>query len=408
MAATPPDYLSFLDNLFGPAGHMAYLDGLTAGALPGAAAGSEGAAPPAQEVSFADTLSDYEGPVKYHDGAEYDAKTLRHLTSQIAQNFDAGGSQGGAYSTKGGSIGFDYGEASKVFKSAPTADQQVMLDMAAHLATNGVTDLSQLTTADQQYTALARTGMGGEGGDEVATEATRKVLARRGDDGAVTNLTKFGNQTREYIDPAAFGATYAGRGGTVYGMEFGPDGRPVFRTGAKETSDRGAIMAALSFAAMPFMGPLANMVQGAAPGLGAVGSKALTQGLANGLLSKAGGGSFGRGFAGGAVGGAVSALNPAGYFGITDKVAGSAVNGAISGGLRAGVTGGDVGRGILGGGVSGAVAGFNPAARMGVTDKTLASIINGGAAGLTSSAVTGGDPRAGALNGIVNGALRIR
>src|SRR5574343_1944545 len=187
MAATPPDYLSFLDNLFGPAGHMAYLDGLTAGALPGAtagSAGSAGAAPPAQEVSFADTLSGYEGPVKYHDGAEYDAKTLRHLASQIAQNFDAGGSQGGAYKTKGGSIGFDYGEASKMFKSAPTADQQVVLDMAAHLAANGVTDLSQRTPADQQYTALARTGMGGEGGDEVATEATRKVLARRGDDGA--------------------------------------------------------------------------------------------------------------------------------------------------------------------------------------------------------------------------------
>lgn len=449
-----PDYLSFLDTLFGGQGHMGYLDSMTSAAPAVAdtatqATGAPGtAAQAAPEMSFTDALSDYSGPVRYNDGTELDAGVLRHLAGQVAQNFDLSRSSGGAFSTNGEQIGFDYDEARKLFKAAPTAAQQVVLDMAANLAANGVTDISELAMADETYRDNPYKNMEWDpGGDQ---EMTRKVLARKGADGTTTNLYKTlgfadtytdpAERKRQqavaqesfqaaqaahlnsdyqldpnlygvtsvgpgYSDPANFGRTYRGKGGTQYGMGFDAEGKPKFYTTFEETSDAGAIGGLLTIASMGLLGPLAQGIQGAMPSLGTVGSKALASGLTNGVTSATTGGKFGKGFLGGAVGGAVSALNPAGYLGITDKVGGSAFNGAVGGALRAGVTGGDIGRGLLAGGASGAVSGFNPAGRMGVEDDMLRRSINSGLAGLAGGAFTG-NPLQGLLSGAASGALR--
>ena len=49
------------------------------------------------------------------DGKSYDAKQLMNLASQIAGNIDTSKSGGGAFSTKGESIGFDYNTLSSTF-----------------------------------------------------------------------------------------------------------------------------------------------------------------------------------------------------------------------------------------------------------------------------------------------------
>lgn len=442
-----PDYLSFLDTLFGGEGHMGYLDSMTSAAPPETgmatqAPGAPGTAPP--EPAFTDALSDYSGPVRYHDGTELDAGVLRHLAGQVAQNFDLSRSSGDAFSTKGEQIGFDYDEARKLFKADPTAAQQVVLDMAANLAANGVKDISELALADEKYTVEPLHD------GQVAREETRKILARKGADGTTSNLYKTLGFQETYTDPAErkreqeaaqaryqqaqdqhlnsdysldpnlfgvtsagpgyseaanFGRTYRGKGGTQYGMDFDAEGKPKFYTTFEETSDAGAIGALLSVASMGLLGPLSAGIQGAMPSLGTIGSKALASGLTSGVTSAATGGKFGKGFLGGAVGGAVSALNPAGYLGITNKVGGSAFNGAVGGALRAGVTGGDIGRGLLAGGASGAVSGFNPAGRMGVEDDMLRRSINSGLAGLAGGAFTG-NPLQGLLSGAASGALR--
>lgn len=445
-----PDYLSFLDTLFGGQGHMGYLDSMTSAAPAVAntatqATGAPGtAAQAAPEMSFTDTLSDYSGPVRYHDGTELDAGVLRHLAGQVAQNFDLSRSSGGAFSTKGEQIGFDYDEARKLFKADPTAAQQVVLDMAANLAANGVTDISQLVAQDETYMEPILSEVGGE------RQATRKVLARKGTDGTTTNLYKTLGYADTYTDPAErkrqqaeaqeafqaaqaahtnsdyqldpylygvrgygpgysdaanFSRTYRGKGGTQYGMDFDAEGKPKFYTTFEETSDAGAIAGLLTIASLGLAGPLAAGIQGAMPSLGAIGSKALAGGLMGGANSAVTGGKFGKGFLGGAVGGGVSAMNPAGYLGITDKVGGSAFNGAVGGAARAGVTGGDIGRGLLAGGASGAVSGFNPAGRMGVDDDMLRRSINSGLAGLAGGAFTG-NPLQGLLSGAASGALR--
>lgn len=453
-AGAQPDYLSFLDTLFGDQGHMGYLDSMTSAAPAVAntatqatgAPGAPGAAPP--EPTFTDALSDYSGPVRYHDGTELDAGVLRHLAGQVAQNFDLSRSSGDAFSTKGEQIGFDYDEARKMFKADPTAAQQVVLDMAANLAANGVTDISELALADETYLDNPFKNMDWDPG--VYHEMTRKVLARKGADGTTTNLYKTlgyastytdpAERKRQqaeaqeafqavqaanlnsdyqldpklygvtsagpgYSDPANFSRTYRGKGGTQYGMDFDAEGKPKFYTTFEETSDAGAIAGLLTIASLGLAGPLAMGIQGAMPSLGAVGSKALAGGLMGGVNSEVTGGKFGKGFLGGAVGGGVSAMNPAGYLGITDKVGGSTFNGAVGGAMRAGVTGGDVGRGLLAGGASGAVSGFNPAGRMGIEDDMLRRSINSGLAGLAGGAFTG-NPLQGLLSGAASGALR--
>lgn len=409
-----PDYMGFLDNLFGPVGSAGYLDSLLSEAdLGSLLSGAEPGRPAPAGVDMTGAFSDYAGTVRHREGGDLDAGVVRHLAGQIAPNLDLGRSRGGAFSTSKAPIGFEYDEVRKLFKADPTAAQQVVMDMAANLAGQGVTDISQLTTNDEkyQYELGART----DWANGQMVDATRKVLARRGADGALTNLGPGFGVTHMYdglgprkataATPEYFGRTYEGKGGTSYGVDVGPDGGLKFYTAPEETSDAGAIGALLSVATLGLASPFAASIQGAMPSLGTVGSKALAGGILNGTTNAAVGGKFGKGFLGGAVGGAVSAMNPAGYFGVTDKVGGAALNGAVGGAARAAVTGGDVGRGLLSGAAGGAVAGLNPAGRLGVEDAWLRRILNSGAAGLAGGVVGGADPRGALLNGALSGAL---
>lgn len=137
--------------------------------------------------------------VNDHRGKSYDTSQLLNLAKQIAPTLDANNLAGGVYSTNKGNIGFAFEDAEKVLGYAPTAAEQVVLDMARHLIDEGVTDLSQVQPADQN---------------------------RR------------------------FGATYTGEGGTIYEIQKDPvTGQVRTQTWGKTTSDKGNIVAALSIGA---------------------------------------------------------------------------------------------------------------------------------------------------------------
>jgi hypothetical protein len=137
--------------------------------------------------------------VKDHRGNSYDTSQLLNLAKQIAPTLDANNLAGGVYSTNKGNIGFAFEDAERVLGYAPTAAEQVVLDMARHLIDEGVTDLSQVQPADQN---------------------------RR------------------------FGATYTGEGGTIYEIQKDPvTGQVRTQTWGKATSDKGNIIAALSIGA---------------------------------------------------------------------------------------------------------------------------------------------------------------
>jgi len=190
--------------------------------------------------------------VNDHRGKSYDTQQLLNLAKQIAPTLDANNLAGGVYSTNKGNIGFAFEDAEKVLGYAPTAAEQVVLDMARHLIDEGVTDLSQVQPADQN---------------------------RR------------------------FGATYTGEGGTIYEIQKDPvTGQVRTQTWGKTTSDKGNIVAALSIGAGLLGVPLSlgsalapslsTAAQGALGGalLGG-GSAALTGGnvLQGALLGGAGG-----------------------------------------------------------------------------------------------------------------------
>ena len=134
-----------------------------------------------------------------YQGKKYDADDLLNLANQIRQNFDLKGSSGGVYKTEGQSVGFDYDEAKKLFPEgkAPTAVDQVALDMARGLLQQGITDTSEI--AKYKPTEV--------------TELDYNVEAGLPNEVKVT----------KYIDPATgkafdpyIGATYTGKGGTNY------------------------------------------------------------------------------------------------------------------------------------------------------------------------------------------------
>jgi hypothetical protein len=190
--------------------------------------------------------------VNDHRGNSYDTAQLLNLAKQIAPTLDANNLAGGVYSTNKGNIGFAFEDAERVLGYAPTAAEQVVLDMARHLIDEGVTDLSQVQPADQN---------------------------RR------------------------FGATYTGEGGTIYEIQKDPvTGQVRTQTWGKTTSDKGNIVAALSIGAGLLGVPLSlgsalapTLSAGAQGALGGAllggGTAALTGGnvLQGALLGGAGG-----------------------------------------------------------------------------------------------------------------------
>ncbi|NDC91643.1 MAG: hypothetical protein EB089_07310, partial [Acidimicrobiia bacterium] len=84
-----------------------------------------------------------------YQGNQYNAKQLQNLAGQIVGNFDLK-STGGVYGVDAGqSIGFDYNEIQKLFAEgkSPTVGDQVVLDIARGLLSEGITDLKQLEGA---------------------------------------------------------------------------------------------------------------------------------------------------------------------------------------------------------------------------------------------------------------------
>jgi hypothetical protein len=176
--------------------------------------------------AVAPTVTDYQGK-------EYDSATLIKLSQQITSAIDPKNVKGGVFSTSGESVGFNYDESSKILGKAPTATEQVVLDMARHLIKEGYTDLNQAN----------------------ATETNRR-----------------------------FGSTYTGGGGTIYELKKNADGSPVISTWSKDTSNRKEILGGLALAALAFGIPgVTEGLLSSAPAGATLGATAITATEAAGL-----------------------------------------------------------------------------------------------------------------------------
>lgn len=284
------------------------------------------------------TLTDYQGN-------QFDGAQVLTLAQQIASN--AGTMTGGAFQTKGESIGFDANQANNLLGRKATASEQVLLDMARQMIQSGVTDLSQLQTKDitgsasvsvdpdtGQYYALIPSGDGETStrkdltADQVAKIRTEEVI---GDDGGmstrktindlVTGKGLFANgkmlsQADALNNPIEYtiGNTYTGGGGTSYQLKIDPKtGKPVVSASGFTTSDADTIMPIIMIASnflLPGVGSvLASTLAeaGMSEIVSQVVSKSIINGVTSGIMAEASGGDFGDGFFKGAVTGAISA-----------------------------------------------------------------------------------------------------
>lgn len=165
------------------------------------------------------------------DNNTYDRATILKLAQQISQNFDAS-SSGGAFGVTvdpDTTIGFKAADVEQILGKTPSSAQMVIFDMARGLAAQGITDVSEI--AKYKPTEV-----------EVTVEG----------EGAPTTQT-----VTKYIDPATgkefspnFGGTYAGEGGTNYGINIDPSGTAKFVTRSEDTSDAGTVLPIISLALM--------------------------------------------------------------------------------------------------------------------------------------------------------------
>jgi hypothetical protein len=279
-----------------------------------------------------------------YQGHQYDGAQLLTLAQQIAQN--AGTMTGGAFQTKGESIGFDASEANKLLGRPATASEQVLLDMARQFMQTGVTDLSQLKTQDikgnasvsidpdtGQYYALIPSADGETSTrkdltpDQVAKIKTQEVIDDNGTsvsrtiDDLVTGKGLFANgkllsQANAIDNPIEYtiGNTYTGGGGTSYQLKIDQKtGKPVVSASGFTTSDADSIMPIIMVASNFLMPGVGSMLTStlAEAGMGELASqvvsKAVINGVTSGIMAEASGGKFGDGFLKGAVTGAISA-----------------------------------------------------------------------------------------------------
>jgi hypothetical protein len=286
-----------------------------------------------------------------YKGNQFDGAQVLNLAQQIAQN--AGSMSGGAFQTKGGSIGFDASETSKLLGRDVTASEQVLLDMARQMISSGVTDLSQLQAKD-----ITTTGQVFEYGDgklyvsyaldpndpesgrvrEVTPEEAAKITSRQimGDEGnnpqtvktiegIITGKGLFAgdklltqsdavNHPLEY----AIGNTYTGEGGTNYQMKYDANtGKPVFTASGFSTSDANLIAPVLMIASnflLPGAGSLLTsslLDAGMSEFTSQIVSKAVISGVTSGIMAEASGSTFGDGFLKGTItGGLTAGLTP--------------------------------------------------------------------------------------------------
>jgi len=310
------------------------------------------------------------GTVRDYEGNEYNPLTLKKLVGQIGQNFDTSRMSGGAFATSGESIGFDYGEAAKVFGSNPNAAQQIVLDMARSLIKSGITDISQLGTAERYQTGanqvavddegyllredfisgsmvrdrklsddeLAQVRMiesigTGEGGGDVYRSRVfdDPIYGYRQSMSGIDLPSDFDEQMAQRFNEAGFrfGETATGKGRTRYNVVYDPEtGQPKFTTEAKMSGWYDAAPILAMVATMFGVPALSNLISGALPGAAVTGG-AGAAGAASGI-----------GFV------PATAANTA--------ISNALASGLIQGGISE-LTGGDFGKGFVRGGLPGIV-----------------------------------------------------
>lgn len=274
--------------------------------------------PKGEAPNDADKMYDYRGQA-------YDKDVILKLASQIIPNLGSMG--GGAFGTKGESIGFDFNEAKRILGKDPSAAEQVILDMARSLVDKGITDISQLQVKDV-FSDINVTELtdeyGQPTGQYVATfvdpnnpdQYTQRILTKEEAD-RITSETIYDaeggaqirktandilsgkalyagdtllNQVVGTINPLAIhlGGTATGKGSTEYQIIINPaTGKPEFTSYGRDSSGLGALSAVLTVASfIPGVQPfamLANAAIAASQGntLGALASLAGAGGFTN-------------------------------------------------------------------------------------------------------------------------------
>lgn len=318
--------------------------------------------------------------VRDYKGYEYNLQTLRRLAEQIAPRIDFSKSSGGVFTldaNEGTNIGFAYNDAKKIIGANPTAADMVVLDMARHLAREGITDISQLKMGTERRRGTTQD----ESGDK---DYEYDAYGLQGSSGL------FGDGGK---DSARFGVTYTGKGGTGYDVRFDSQGNPIFTTEGFDTGDRKAIAMALAMATLPFGGPAAlgsALSGGALTGMGAT---ALGGAALGGASSAIQGGNILKG----ALTGGITSVLP----GLANQLIGSVALPTNPALIESAV--GSAGYGASSAantGIAGMLArqGLSPTA-----SQALASGAGRALQGAATAALTGKDVGAGALSGAVIG-----
>ncbi len=193
-----------------------------------------------------------------------------------------------------------------------------------------------------------------------------------------------------------FSGTTTGKDQTNFGVQFAPDGTPVFFTsrGKPTTSwgmSAGEFLPLASFA-LNFVVPGAGEAIGTALGIT---SKAVATAVGNSIISgamaEAAGGDFWKAAAGSAVSSAV-----AGAGGKLPSTGSAIVDKAISGGLGAALTGGDAVQGALSGAITAGINEYMPTTGNKIADTAISSGVR--------AALTGGDVGQAIVSGAMSGA----
>ena len=253
-------------------------------------------------------------------GRTYSGSDIAKLAGQISQNLDTSKLSGGAFNVNVGEdtqMGFSAAEAKKLLGRLPTAPEMVILDMARGLASQGISDISDIKKFKP-------------------TEVT-EVFDGESGPGETIRTKYIDPETKKEFNPG-FGSTYAGKGGTHYGYD---EKTGKFYTVGKDTSDAGKIMPLLMMATLPFggVGGLLGGVTGtAAAGTGLAGglasflpsaaadiaANALVSGAVQGGIGSLTGQGFGKGFKSGLLSGGIGAgVNQLGQYTGLDKGLGS-------------------------------------------------------------------------------------
>jgi hypothetical protein len=251
--------------------------------------------PNGEAPNAADKIYDYRGQA-------YDKNTLLALAAQIIPNL--GSLSGGAFGTKGESIGFDFNETKRILGKDPSAAEQVILDMARNLMDQGITDLSQLQVKDvfSDIDVREMTDENGQPtGQYVATivdpnnpeRFTTRILTKDEAD-RITSETTYDaeggatirrtandilsgkalyagdnvlTQVINGLDPLMIniGGTATGKGSTEYQIIINPTtGKPEFTTYGRESGAMGTLSALLTVASfIPGVQPFAMIANAA-------------------------------------------------------------------------------------------------------------------------------------------------